>query len=104
MTHWKSAIRLLSRRPGFAAAAILILALGIGSTTTLFSVIDTVLWKPLPYPDPDRLVTVYEKNPARNQNTSLVAPARVEDWNRMSQSFEGISGSYSENVTETSGS
>ena len=50
------------------------------------------------------MVTVYETNPAKDQNTSLVAPARIEDWNRLSQSFEVMSGSYSENVTDTSGS
>jgi putative ABC transport system permease protein len=104
MTHWKSACRSLSRRPAFAAATILILALGIGATTTLFSLIDAVLWKPLPYPNPERLVSIMEANPAKNQNTSLVAPARIEDWNRLSQSFQAISGSYSENVTDTSGS
>ena len=104
MTNWKSACRSLVRRPAFAAATILILALGIGATTTLFSLIDAVLWKPLPYPNPDRVVTVYETNPAKDQNTSLVAPARIEDWNRLSQSFEVMSGSYSENVTDTSGS
>src|ERR1700676_4802638 len=101
MPHWRSATRYLTRRPAFAAATILILGLGIGATTTLFSLIDAVLWKPLPYPDPDRLVSVMEANPAKNQNTSLVAPARIEDWNRLSQSFEGISGAYLENVTDT---
>jgi putative ABC transport system permease protein len=103
MPHWKSATRSLARRPAFAAATILILALGIGATTTLFSLIDTVLWKPLPYPSPDRLVTLYEANPAKNQNRSLIAPVRLEDWNRLSQSFESISGIYTENVTDTSG-
>jgi putative ABC transport system permease protein len=104
MTNWKSAGRSLIRRPAFAAATILILALGIGATTTLFSLIDAVLWKPLPYPNPERLVSVLEANPAKNQNTSLIAPPRVEDWNRLSQSFQVISGAYSENVTDTSGS
>src|SRR5271154_3932973 len=104
MSNWKSTCRSLIRRPAFAAATILILALGIGATTPLFSLIDAVLWKPLPYPEPDRLVSVMEANPAKNQNTSLVAPARIEDWNRLSQSFAGISGVYSENVTDTSGS
>jgi len=104
MTHWKSALRTLARRPAFTLATALILALGIGATTTLFSLIDAVLWKPLAYPNPDRVVTVYETNPAKNQNTSLVAPGRLEDWNRLSQSFECIAGYHFENVTETSGS
>jgi putative ABC transport system permease protein len=101
--QWKIACRSLARRPVFAIATIFILALGIGSTTTLFSLIDAVLWKPLPYPNPDRLVSLYEANPAKNQNTSLIAPVRLEDWNRLNQSFDGISGIYSENVTDTSG-
>jgi len=103
MPQWRIACRSLARRPVFAIATIFILALGIGSTTTLFSLIDAVLWKPLPYPNPGRLVSVYEANPAKNQNTSLIAPIRLEDWNRLNQSFEGISGIYSENVTDTSG-
>jgi putative ABC transport system permease protein len=103
MMQWKIACRSLTRRTAFALATIFILALGIGSTTTLFSLIDAVLWKPLPYPNPDRLVSIFEANPAKNQNTSLIAPVRIEDWNRLSQSFEAISGLYSENVTDTSG-
>src|ERR1700676_5065600 len=98
MTQWKSVCRSLARRPAFAVATILILALGIGATTTLFSLIDAVLWKPLPYPNPERLVSVMEANPAKNRNTSLIAPPRIEDWNRLSQSFQVISGAYSENV------
>jgi hypothetical protein len=75
MTNWKTACRSLVRRPAFAAATVLILALGIGATATRFSLIDAVLWKPLPYPNPARLVSVMEANPAKNQNTSLVAPS-----------------------------
>ncbi len=79
------------------------LALGIGATTTLFSVVDTILLKPLPYPNPDRLVTLLEASPSKNKKDSLVAPARLEDWNRLNQTFEAIAGNYSENVTDTSG-
>jgi len=57
MMQWKIACRSLTRRPVFAIATIFILALGIGSTTTLFSLIDAVLWKPLPYSNPNRLVS-----------------------------------------------
>jgi hypothetical protein len=52
--------RMLSRRPGFAATVVLTLALGIGASSTVFSLIDTVLLRPLPYPSPDRLVAVSE--------------------------------------------
>jgi putative ABC transport system permease protein len=83
-------------------ATIVILGLGIAATTTLFSLIDTVLWKALPYPDPQQLVTILEANAAKKQNVSLMAPGRIEDWNRLNQSFTAISGSYMENVTDTS--
>ena len=96
------AVRALRRRPAFAAAAILTLAFGIACTTTLFSVVDTVLLKALPYPGADRLVAVWEASPASNQRTSLIAPARLDDWRRMNRTFDALSGSYSENMTDTS--
>ena len=103
MKQWQIAVRSLLRRPGYTVTAILMLVLGIGATTTLFSVVDTVLLKPLPYPDPDRLVSLLEASPSKNKKESLIAPVRIEDWNRLNQTFEAISGSYTENVTDTSG-
>lgn len=100
---WRQAWRSLTRRPAFLAAAVLTLGSGAGITTAAFSLVDTVLIKPLPYPDPDRLVTVYESSPVAREKTSLVAPARLEDWNRLNQTFVALTGSYSENVTDTSG-
>jgi putative ABC transport system permease protein len=79
MKKWLLASCTLTRRPEFAAAAILILALGIGANTAMFSMVDAVLLKPLPFPNPDRLVTVREASPAKNQKESLIAPARLED-------------------------
>ena len=83
---------------------IALLALGTGANTALFSVVDTVLLKPLPYADAGRLTSIYEASPAKDQKQSLIAPARIEDWNRMSRAFAAIAGAYSENVTDTSGS
>jgi putative ABC transport system permease protein len=103
MKQWILAWRFLARRSGFVAVVVAILALGIGTNTALFSVVDAVLLKPLPYPNPDRLVTVMEASPAENEKVSLIAPGRLADWNRMNHTFDGISGSYSENVTDTSG-
>ncbi len=103
MKQWQIALRALLRRPGYSLTAILMLVLGIGATTTLFSVVDTILLKPLPYPNPDRLVTVMEASPSKNKKESLIAPVRVEDWNRLNQTFDAIAGSYAENVTDTSG-
>jgi predicted permease len=102
MKLWILACRTAIRRPGFAAAVALILALGIGANTAVFCMIDAVLLKPLPYPAPDRLVSVNEASAAKNERVSLIAPARLEDWNRMTRAFEAIAGSYSENVTDTS--
>ena len=62
------AARLLGRNPGFAASAILTLTLGIGMTTAIFSVVDAVLLRPIPFPDPDRLVMVWETD--RDTGTS----------------------------------
>jgi predicted permease len=100
---WRQAWRSLGRRPAFLASAVLTLGFGTGITAAVFSLVDTVLIKPLPFPDSDRLVTVYESSASATQNIGLVAPGRLEDWHRLSQSFAGISGSYSENVTDTSG-
>jgi len=103
MKQWTIACRALLRRPGYSVTALLMLMLGIGATTALFSVIDTILLKPLPFPDPDRLVTVYEASPSKSKTESLIAPVRLEDWSRMNRTFDAIAGLYTENVTDTSG-
>src|SRR5260221_329314 len=87
MKPWRLAWRSLIRRPGYTLTAILMLILGIGANTALFSVVDTILLKPLPFPHPDRLVTLLEASPAKNKKDSLIAPVRLEDWNRMTQTF-----------------
>jgi putative ABC transport system permease protein len=104
MRGWKYALRSLIRRPGFSLAVFGLLTLGIAVNTALFSVVDTVLLKPLPYPEPSQLVVLMEASPAKAQKVSLVAPGRLEDWNRLSRTFSAIGGYYTENVTDTSGS
>ncbi|PYT21785.1 MAG: hypothetical protein DMG58_31430, partial [Acidobacteria bacterium] len=103
MKQWTLAWRSLARRPVFVAVVVGILALGIGTNTALFSVVDAVLLRPLPYSNPDRVVTVMEASPSKNEPVSLIAPARLADWNRMNRTFESIAGVYLENVTDTSG-
>jgi putative ABC transport system permease protein len=96
------AVRALRRRPAFVMATLATFVLGTAVTTTVFTVVDTVLIKPLPYDDPDRLVTIYEASEANPGQTSLIAPARLADWNRLNRAFSLISGSYAESVTDTS--
>jgi putative ABC transport system permease protein len=103
MTAFAQAWRALLRRPVFTLAALLTMVAGIGVTTALFSVVDAVLIRPLPFPDGNQLVSVYEASPSRLERASLVAPVRIAEWNRLTRTFDGISGSYSENVTDTSG-
>jgi putative ABC transport system permease protein len=86
LSDFRSAIRSLTRAPGFALATILMLAAGIGANTALFSVIDTVLLRPLPYDDPDRAVIVWEYDKRISERADVSAPNYV-DWRAQSTSF-----------------
>ena len=78
----------LRRSPGFTLAVVLTLALGIGANTAIFSVVDQLLLRPLPYPDGENLVMVYE---ARNSNShNSVSPATWLDWQRDTRTLEGV--------------
>jgi putative ABC transport system permease protein len=93
------ALRSLVRHPAFAVVAALTLALGIGATTAIFSVVDAVLLRPLPWPDADRLVTVYG---ARGENrTGSVVYLDYRDWRAQSKAFDelGIIRGQSVNLT-----
>jgi putative ABC transport system permease protein len=95
------AFRILRRSPGFASVAILTLALGIGANTAVFSAIDTVLLRPLPFPDGDRLMRLSQR--LERSNETNIAPIRLEDWNRRNSTFEAITGYLMEDVSDTSG-
>jgi putative ABC transport system permease protein len=79
------AARMLRKNPGFTAAAVLTLALGIGANTAIFSICNAVLFKALPYSDPDRIVMLWET--MREGNRITVAPANFVDWRNTSRSF-----------------
>jgi putative ABC transport system permease protein len=95
--------RSLFRRPAFFCAVVFTLTLGIGANSAIFSVVDAVLLKPLPYPNGDRLMALFESNLRKRLPHETLAPVRIEEWNRMNQSFTAISGAYMENDAETSG-
>jgi putative ABC transport system permease protein len=80
------AIRTLSRNPAFSAVAVLTLALGIGANTTIFTVVNGVLLKPLPYPEPDRLLMLWER-PLSGGEIGTVAAANFFDWREQNHSF-----------------
>lgn len=82
------AIRLLRQSPGFAATAILTLALSIGADAAIFSAVQGVLIAPLPYPEPDRLVRLFEENPTTPR--FAMAPADFRDYRAELQTFDGI--------------
>ena len=82
------AARSLLRSPGFTTVAVLTLALAIGTTTAVFSLITSVLLRPLPYDQPDRLVMVWESAPFFGLQDSPVSPANYVDWKNRARSFE----------------
>jgi putative ABC transport system permease protein len=95
------AARLLRAQPGVTAVAILTLALGIGANTAIFSAVDAILLRPLPYDDPDRLVMVWEKRAAEGTLNNFVAPADYLDWARMNGAFEAMAGAAATTVDLT---
>ena len=82
------AARTLGRSPGFTATAILVSALGVGATTATFSITDHVLVRPLPFPESDRLVKLWEAPSGYGRNE--LSPANYRDWKPMSTAFEAM--------------
>ena len=92
-------MRMLRTSPGFAVAVVLILALGIGGTVAIAALLDTLIFRPLPYADADRVVTLWQRPPTGDRED--VAPANFLDWRERSKSFERLAAAipYSHDYT-----
>jgi hypothetical protein len=86
----RGGIRLLARNRTYALVAVSTLALGIGSNTAVFTMVNDVLLKPLPYTDSDRLVVVWERNSQAGKDRYPGAPPNLEDWVSGADRFEGL--------------
>src|SRR5262249_35430888 len=96
-------LRQLRRTPGFTTAALVALALGIGATTAIFTVLDRVVLRPLPYPEPDRLAMVWDTSAPKALTHERISPVTFHDYRNLKQVFvDGAGWWYPQvNVTES---
>jgi len=93
LADFRYALRVLVRTPSFALAVIAVLALGIGANTAIFSIVNAVLLRPLPFEEPDRLVRIFHVPPQATfpgQATFSVSPANFYDWQRSARLFDAM--------------
>src|ERR671938_1925773 len=82
--------RVLWKKPGFTAVAVLTLALGVGANTAIFSVVNAVILRPLPFAEPEQLVRVYEKRPKLGRTRNVVSAPDFIDWRGQSHTFDSM--------------
>ena len=91
LSDLRYAVRTLGKTPGFTSVAVLTLALGIGATMAIFSLVYGVMLRPLPFPQPDQLVSVWELSDTTNpEAVTLVSPPNFLDFEEQSNAFEGF--------------
>src|SRR4051812_32280374 len=88
----RQAWRGLWKNPGFTCIAVLTLAVGIGANTAIFSFVNALLLKPLPYPAPERLVMLFENHVTNGWHKFTIGAPMVGEWRRQASSFAGIAG------------
>jgi hypothetical protein len=101
MSDIRFALRAFTRSPGFSTAVVLTLALGIGATTAAVSTVDAVLLRPLPYAEPDRIVTVWEEATASGFPRNTPAPANYVDWRDRNRVFASMAATAAANANIT---
>ena len=97
----RAAVRSLLRTPGFSAVVVLTLAIGIGATTAIYSVLDAVLINPLPYPTQDRLQMIWVTNPQQEIDKDVTSYPNFSDWQAQATTFEAMAAVNSTNFTIT---
>lgn len=95
------ALRGLRHHPGVTAAAVLTLAIAIGANTAMFSLVDGILLRPFPFPEPDRLVQIWDSNPSRGWDYFSVSPPNFIDYRAQNSSFESMTSYFNSNITLT---
>ena len=103
VSNLKSAVRFIRKSPAFSVTVILTLALAIGANSAVFSAIDAILLKPLPFPQGDQLMRLHQRHLKLSNPNPFVAPVRLEDWNRLNSTLQALTGYYMEDISETSG-
>jgi putative ABC transport system permease protein len=103
LANLKSAFRFMRKSLSFSLAVVLTLALGIGVNSAVFSAIDAIILRPLPFPKANQLVIIRQQNSKVKSSNPFVAPVRLEDWNRLNSTFQAITGYYTDDANETSG-
>src|SRR6516162_1348299 len=94
MNDVKYAFRQLLKNPGFTAVAVLTLSLGIGANIAVFSVVNTLLQRPLPFHEADRLVRIVEKNPTSGESSKTYTADATQDFQQQNHSFQSVSGYF----------
>jgi putative ABC transport system permease protein len=102
LANLKHAFRFIGKSPSFSLTVILTLALAIGANTAVFSAVDAILLRPLPFPNSDRLVLLHQMDRTAKVPESRASTVRTEDWSRLNSTVQAISGYYTEDTTETS--